>query len=117
VITQNEVFEQLGILPQDEDDTVWLAECRKQQWIGVTKDRNIRRRTHEIEAYREAGVPLFVWTSKKATGPEMAQAIAKAHPRMVKRITQWVHPFMARVTPSGKVEPFGTVQRRSAVRK
>jgi len=104
VRTQHEVFLELGILPQDERDEVWLRECGARSWVVLTKDQHIKSRRSELEALMAAGVATFVLKAGNMTGPDMCKAIVAAHPRILQFLWKYKLPFLAHITPAGGVK-------------
>jgi len=84
----------------DED---WLAEAGRLDWLVLTKDKRIRYRQIERRALERAGVGAFVFTGKDLTGEEMAQAIVKALPKILRFARKTPRPFIATVTAGGTV--------------
>jgi hypothetical protein len=119
VFTQHEVFQSRDILPQDEKDEVWLAECGKQQWFVVTKDHRLKSRQLELEALVSAGVGVFVWKDANATGPDMCAAFTKLYAKMVKAAQKYLPPFLLRIGLNGEVTPMPQLplRKRAAVKK
>lgn len=117
VVTQAEVFKTLGILPANEIDEVWIAECGKHGWVALTKDSRIRVREIERNAVWAARIAMFALRDAELTGSQQCAALTKAYPLMVKRARDWIWPFMARVSATGAIEPISEVQRRAAVKR
>lgn len=97
-------------------DDVWLPVVGQRGWVVVTKDAEIRRRTNEMAALRSAGVAAFILRGKNMTGQDMAEAIAKGHPRIRKLLRKFEPPFLATISPSGRIELLGKPPRRAASR-
>ena len=102
-------------------DEVWLPEIGRRGWVLITKDREIRHRTAEREALLNAGVRAFVLRTRGLSGPENAQILMRALPRMIRFCTGNPAPFIAAVAPSGGVsmlfrEPRRRRRRRKAGR-
>lgn len=88
---------------QDTTDEHWLREVGQRGWVVLTKDKWIRRRSHERTALMQAGVRAFVLVAGNLSGREMAEVFVKALPAMRRFVTQYPAPFIARVTRSGAV--------------
>jgi len=84
-------------------DAVWLEEAGRNGWLVLTKDKKIRYRENERRALRRAGVAAFVFVGKNLTGEGIAEALVAAVPRMVRTAKKTPRPFIATVTPQGKV--------------
>jgi predicted nuclease of predicted toxin-antitoxin system len=90
--------------PQNAKDEVWLAEAGKNQWVVLTKDKNIRYRAIEIQALVAAKVRAFVLTARgDLTGAEVGKIFVKALPAMKKLCHSAEPPFIARVSRDGSV--------------
>ena len=55
-------------------------------WAVLTKDERIRYRPAEISALRNAGVQAFILVSGKLRGPEIAEALVRAMPMIVRLV-------------------------------
>ena len=84
-------------------DAVWLEEAGRHGWLVLTKDKRIRYRENERRALRRAGVAAFVFVGKDLTGEEIAEALVAALPRMIRTAKRTPRPFIATVTPHGRV--------------
>jgi predicted nuclease of predicted toxin-antitoxin system len=90
--------------PQNAKDEVWLAEAGKNQWVVLTKDKNIRYRAIEIQALVAAKVRAFVLAARgDLSGAEVGQIFVKALPAMKKLCHTAEPPFIARVSRDGSV--------------
>jgi len=99
VIAHDDVF------AQDTDDEVWLREAGRRHWVVLMKDDRIRYRPAEQNAVLEAGVACFcLHPSKGMTGEEMASALVKALPRIL-RIVHESQPrgFIKGVDRKGRI--------------
>ena len=84
-------------------DIEWLPEVGRRGWIAITKDARIRYNPLEIEALRNAGVGAFVLSSDNLTGPEIAEALVKAFPKIEAFVLSNAKPFIAKFYRDGKV--------------
>jgi len=79
VIAHDDVF------PQDTDDEKWLLEAGRRRWVVLMKDDRLRYRPAEQRAVIEAGVACFcLHPSKGLTGEQMAGALVKALPKILR---------------------------------
>jgi len=90
----------------DED---WIALVGRKNWLAITKDRNIRYRTAELDAIRRHSARVFVIRMKNATGPEVAELLVKGRRRIVRFATTTPPPFVAGIYASGTVKAFDIV--------
>jgi len=97
VVVHDEVF------PPGTPDRVWLARAGREGWLVLTKDKRIRYRALERDALRRAGVGAFVVTGKNLSGIEIAQAVIRAMPRMLRMAKKTPRPFVATVSAGGAV--------------
>ena len=90
----------------DED---WIALVGRKNWLAITKDRNIRYRTAELDAIRKHLARVIVIRMKNVTGPEVAEVLVKDRCRIV-RFAMVTHPsFVAGIYASSTVKAFGIV--------
>lgn len=93
-------------LPINAPDEHWIELVGRRNWIAITKDKNIRYRTAEIEAIKKYNARVIVIRAKNATGSDLAELILKS----MKRITQFAKktkaPFIAGIDRSGRVTAY-----------
>lgn len=93
-------------LPINAPDEHWIELVGRRNWIAITKDKNIRYRTAEIEAIKKYNARVIVIRAKNATGSDIAELILKS----MKRITQFAKktkaPFIAEIDRSGRVTAY-----------
>lgn len=83
-------------------DVAWLVEVGQRGWVVLTKDKSIRRRPLEYEAFRAARCRVFVLTATDVTGEEQAAILVGAL-RPITRFARRASPLLARVTRKGDV--------------
>jgi len=88
----------------DAPDVDWLQKCGKRNWVALAKDKAIKRNELERRALLNAEIAAFFLTSGELSGEEMAQAIIKALGKIADFLQNRKRPFIARITPQGKVE-------------
>lgn len=89
---------------QDTEDAEWLREGGKRKWIFLTKDRHIAQNQIEVVRLLESGSPAFVFTVADMTSAEMAAVFLKALPVIRRFLTKFSWPFIATITPAGRVQ-------------
>jgi hypothetical protein len=89
--------------PQDAPDQEWLAQVGRRGWIVITKDDKIRYRPIEVAAYRANNLRVFILGSGELKAEEMAAAIVKAMPKILRLVARTAPPFFARITRTGSV--------------
>ena len=88
----------------DAPDVEWLVKCGEENWVALAKDKAIKRNELEKRALFNAKIAAFFLTSGELSGEEMAQAIIKALRKIADHLQNQKRPFIARITPQGKVE-------------
>ncbi len=88
---------------QDSPDAEWLPIVGKQGCVVLTKDTQIRKNQVEIVKLLESGAPCFILTSAEMTGAQMALAFCTALPDIRRFLRKFSPPYVATVTPAGKV--------------
>ena len=88
----------------DAPDIEWLEKCGTKRWVALAKDKAIKRNELERRALFNAEIAAFFLTSGELSGDEMAQAIIKALEKVADFLENQKRPFIARITPQGKVE-------------
>ncbi len=89
--------------PQDAADEVWIERVGAAGWLAVTKDRNIRYRTAEIEAVKRHGARVLVLRAKNATGTELADLLVATRERIERYVGRNEAPFVAGIDRAGRI--------------
>lgn len=89
----------------DAPDEEWLAAAGREGWVVLTRDKHIRRRPTELEAFREHKVIVFVLAAGNASAAETADLISRQYGKIQKLATQAKPPVMYSVTRSGVGKP------------
>ena len=84
-------------------DVEWLPEVGRRGWIVITKDKRISRNTLEVEALRNSGVGAFILSSDNLTGPEIADALVAAFPKIEAFVQANAKPFIGKFYKDGRV--------------
>ena len=84
----------------EEDDTVWLPEVCRRQWVVISHDQ-----FNELErqAIRNAGGRAFLIVGGDATGEQKAAIVTGAMRRMIRILKATPAPFIARVYRANRV--------------
>jgi hypothetical protein len=91
------------MFPPGIEDEDWLRALANRPDLSViSKDRQIRKRTLELDAVIAGRVRLFILTTAGMTSREQAEAFVRALRRIL-RCSQQPGPFVAVVTASGAV--------------
>jgi hypothetical protein len=87
----------------DCDDATWVTEVGRRGWVILTKDKSFRTRQNEVAALMRANTAAFFLTNSSTTGAENAATFIKAIPQMLGLISSVSKPFLAQITPAGRV--------------
>ncbi len=93
-------------LPINAPEEHWIELVGQRNWIAITKDKNIRYRTAEIEAIRKYNARVIVIRAKNATGSEIAEVILKSMKRITRFAKKTKPPFIAGIDRSGRVKSY-----------
>ncbi|HET6630372.1 MAG TPA: DUF5615 family PIN-like protein [Woeseiaceae bacterium] len=93
-------------LAANAPDEEWIALVGRRQWLAITKDKNIRYRTAELEAIKEHGAKVLVVRAKNATGQDIADILIKASVRIQRFAHMHPAPFVAGIDRSGRVSMY-----------
>jgi len=93
-------------LPINAPDEHWIELVGQRNWIAITKDKNIRYRTAEIEAIKKYNARVIVIRAKNATGSEIAELILKSMKRIIRFAKKTKPPFIASIDRSGRVKSY-----------
>jgi predicted nuclease of predicted toxin-antitoxin system len=86
-------------------DEEWLKFVGERGWTVFTKDKKIRYRAVVLEIVRREKVRMFILSRGNLSGPEMAQIIINALPKIRKFIFKHPPPFIVSITRSGNLLP------------
>jgi PIN domain-containing protein len=89
--------------PRGTPDQDWLPMVGQKKWALLTADKRIRYNILEKKALAECGVKEFVFASGNLSGEEMAVALERALPKMVRMAGRTEPPFVAAITRLGEV--------------
>jgi len=93
----------LDHFPRGTPDQTWLPFVGQKKWTLLTADKRIRYNLLEKKALAECRVKEFVFASGNLSGEEMAVALERALPKMVRIAGRMEPPFVAAITRSGEV--------------
>jgi predicted nuclease of predicted toxin-antitoxin system len=88
----------------DALDIEWLPQVGEQEWVVLTKDANISRRTLEKMAVARAGIRLFILASQNLASVEMIDIIVEATEPMKNLVYNHPAPFIAKIYRNHQVE-------------
>lgn len=87
-------------------DVDWLPVVGKKKWIVITRDKNIRRKPNEIQAFKENNVFAIVLSSgssSQASAADTAELLLKLLPKLMRKIKASKPPLMLNVTLMGTI--------------
>ena len=93
-------------LPPDAPDEDWLALVGRMGWVALTKDKNIRYRTAELESIRRNAARIIVIRAKNATGSDIAELLVKGKRRIARFVAKTVAPFVAAIDGSSRIRVY-----------
>ena len=93
-------------LPLDAPDEEWIALVGRRGWLAITKDKNVRYRTAELEAIRRHSARVIVIRMKNASGSDLAELLEKGRRRIARFAARTTAPFVARMYGNGQLENF-----------
>ena len=87
-------------------DVDWLPVVGKKGWVVVTRDKNIRRKPNELQAFKENNVLAIVLSSgssSQASAADTAELLLKLLPKLMRKIQASKPPIMLTVTILGTI--------------
>ena len=88
----------------DAADVDWLPQVGEWDWVVLTKDANIARRTLEKIAVTRANVKLFILTAQQLASNEMIEILIKAIVPMQNFVHKHPAPFIAKIYRDSRLE-------------
>ena len=85
----------------DAPDEEWIGSVARRGWVAVTRDRNIRYRTHEMNSIRENAARVIVIRMKAATGEAIAGVLCRSVSRIARFVAATPAPFVVAITSNG----------------
>lgn len=86
-------------------DEEWLEVAGKERWVVLTRDKHIRRRANELDAYRRHGVVSFVLASGNASAADTAALVCRLYPKLIRKACSAKPPAMFSITLGGTISP------------
>ena len=96
-------------LPLDAPDEDWIALVGRKNWVAITKDKNVRYRTAELQAIRRHSARIVVIRMKNATGSDIAELLVKGRRRIARFAANTPPPFVGGIYGSGTVKAYDIV--------
>lgn len=89
------------------EDVVWLPEIAKKNWVLLTSDARIRRKSRvnylELQAVRSNSLRMFYFSRNDSPGAKMGESLRRALPKMRKFCESLQPPFTASINKAGDV--------------
>jgi hypothetical protein len=89
--------------PPDALDSEWLPQVGIRRWAVLTKDKNFQYRSLEIRAIAASNVRVFQLSGGSLRAEQMAEIFERALNKMVRFAMSNPAPFIAKISPSGKI--------------
>lgn len=86
-------------------DEAWLEVAGREGWVVLTRDKHIRRRPAELEAFQTHKVTVFVLAAGNVSAAETAELITRLYDKIQRLAAQAQPPVMVGVTRSGISKP------------
>ena len=99
-------------LQPDVSDEDWIALVGRMGWVALTKDKNIRYRTAEIESIRKNEARILVIRARDATGPEIAEILVEGRHRIARFVENTPAPFVAAIYRSSRIGKLPSIDLR-----
>ncbi len=90
--------------PQDAKDVDLFPEVARRGWVFVTQDARVRYRAAEMDAWREAGLRVFVLVTANLNAERTGAILTKARKRMEEVATSEPAPFICRIAKNGSMK-------------
>jgi predicted nuclease of predicted toxin-antitoxin system len=94
----------------DALDVEWLPQVGEREWVVLTKDANISRRTLEKMAVARAGIRLFILASQNLASSEMIDILVQAIEPMKNLVQNHPAPFIAKIYRNHQVAMWQSCQ-------
>ena len=93
------------ILPRGTDDITLFSRLAELGWFLVTQDKKIKRKKHELEALRRAGLGAFIFTGRAERDIDsMMMLVLKSFNEMQTLATETKRPFIFGISDRGSID-------------
>jgi hypothetical protein len=93
------------ILPRGTDDLTLFSRLAELGWFLVSQDKKIRRKKHELEALRRAGLGAFIFTGRAERDIDsMMMLVLKSFNEMQTLATETKRPFIFGISDRGSID-------------
>jgi len=93
------------ILPRGTDDIALFSRLSELNWFLVTQDKKIKRKRHELEALRRAGLGVFIFTGRAERDVDSMMVLVLKHFNEIQRLaTATTRPFIFGISDKGSID-------------
>jgi hypothetical protein len=89
-----------------ESDAVWIRSVSADGLVILTRDRHIRRRPAERQAFEDAGARCFVVATGASTPLDDVRALLIAWPLILEHVASTPAPFMYGIARDGRLTQY-----------
>lgn len=87
----------------DCPDDEWLPIAGKEKWIVLTRDKNIRYKPNEKQAFKANRVKAIVLSSGDASAADTAELVVRLYSKLMQKLQSAKPPAMFTVTLAGTI--------------
>lgn len=93
------------ILPRGTVDQVLFSRLGELGWLLVTQDKKIKRKKHELEALRRAGIGAFIFTGRAERDVDSMMMLVLKHFQEMQRLAdKTTRPFVFGISDKGSID-------------
>lgn len=90
------------ILPRGTNDLTLFSKLGELAWYLVTQDKRIKRKKHELEALRQAGIGAFIFTGRAERDVDSMMMLVLRHFNEIQKVaTETKRPFIFGISDKG----------------
>ncbi len=75
----------------------------REGWIVLTRDKNIRRKPNELQAFKANRVAAIVLSSGQASAADTADLVTRLYPKLMRKLQNTKPPVMFAITLLGNI--------------
>ena len=93
------------ILPRGTPDQDLFSRLGELGWLLVTQDKKIKRKKHELEALRRAGIGAFIFTGRAERDVDSMMMLVLKHFQEMQRLAdETTRPFVFGISDRGSID-------------
>jgi hypothetical protein len=93
------------ILPRGTNDLILFSKLGELGWFLITQDKRIKRKKHELEALRQAGIGAFIFTGRAERDVDSLMMLVLRHFNEIQRVTtETKRPFIFGISDKGSFD-------------